>query len=491
MDYDKARKTRQKKFSGLMTDKVIKGDTFVSAFSKTISEKTKANIIGLKEKADPLNIAKSLTGGRLAPALLGRMTGRTPEDIQRVAGDPRQKLLDAGSASGLNEETANSLVESLGNIYQLLVKDRENREQLQQDKEDLQKQEEKNDILIHEELIKALTTRRKKEKPKKVPKAKEEPPVTPKKEPEVPKPPTKKAPKVEKAPKPEVKPPTAKPEAPVAKPPAPPTAAKVPPVVVSGGKGLVLSALVAAGYSKQAQANVMANVEKESNFQPRSEELEKYSAKTLYKLYGPPGVEGGQPEGGKNKVRFQTMSEAQAVVSKGPEAIGEVIYGGRMGNDKPGDGYKYRGRGFIQITGKENYDKIGKMIGVDLVNNPDLANDPQIAAKIIPAYFKLKIKRPEDLDNIDKVNQAVGSASEKSKEQRKSLATSYMTELNTGNQIDSASTENRELKKDISSKSQSNTVVNNNVLNTKQTSTSSTPQFDFDDRPIYVKKALQ
>lgn len=65
-------------------------------------------------------------------------------------------------------------------------------------------------------------------------------------------------------------------------------------------------------------------------------------------------------------------------------------YEGRkdLGNTQPGDGYKYRGRGYVQITGRANYDSYGKIIGVDLVNNPDLALDPDIAAKILVAYCK-------------------------------------------------------------------------------------------------------
>lgn len=57
-----------------------------------------------------------------------------------------------------------------------------------------------------------------------------------------------------------------------------------------------------------------------------------------------------------------------------PEKIASRVYGGRMGNgDEPtGDGYKFRGRGYIQLTGKNNYIKFGSFIGEDLISNPDL-----------------------------------------------------------------------------------------------------------------------
>ena len=58
-------------------------------------------------------------------------------------------------------------------------------------------------------------------------------------------------------------------------------------------------------------------------------------------------------------------------------------YDGILGNrENTNDWYDYRGRGFVHITGRENYDKMGKIFGIDLLNNPDLAADPKIAAKI-------------------------------------------------------------------------------------------------------------
>ena len=477
MDYQKAKNIRGKSLSSLITDKIVSGGGIGSSISESLSEKSKARMTGLKEKFDPLNIAKTLTGGsRLAPAILGRLTGRSPEAINYFAGDPKKKrqLQTEGDSEAIEFAT-----KTLGSIYTLMMHMEQVRKREESDSNENKRTEEEQEEKRNQELIKALTARRApKKKVKKdteeVKKKEQKQDQTKRKE---------ETKKVEDKAKEKVK------AEPVKKPPekAPPTAQKVPPVIPTGAKGLVLGALVAAGYTKQAQANVMANVEKESAFKPRSEELEKYSAKTLFKLYGPPGIPGGQPDNGKNKIRFKTIDEAQAVVDKGPEAVGDVIYGGRMGNDKPGDGYKYRGRGFIQITGKENYQKIGKMIGEDLVANPDLANDPKIAAKIIPAYFKLKIKKPEDLENIDKVNAAVGSASEKSKEDRKVLASVYAAELSTGNQINAASTENRELKKEIDKETAPVIINNNSTTQTKSSPTPIAPSGD--DRSAYSKKA--
>lgn len=58
-----------------------------------------------------------------------------------------------------------------------------------------------------------------------------------------------------------------------------------------------------------------------------------------------------------------------------------------LGNTQEGDGPKYKGRGFIQLTGRGNYTEYSRQLGVDLVNHPELANDPEIGAKIMVRYF--------------------------------------------------------------------------------------------------------
>jgi len=63
-----------------------------------------------------------------------------------------------------------------------------------------------------------------------------------------------------------------------------------------------------------------------------------------------------------------------------------------LGNSEAGDGYKYRGRGFIQITGRGNYLRCGKYIGLDLINNPDLLADPDNAVKAALWYWR--VERP-------------------------------------------------------------------------------------------------
>lgn len=67
-----------------------------------------------------------------------------------------------------------------------------------------------------------------------------------------------------------------------------------------------------------------------------------------------------------------------------------------LGNVKKGDGLRYKGRGFIQITGRDNYKRAGQALGIDLVNNPKLASNPEVAAKIAIWYWKSRVKPAVD-----------------------------------------------------------------------------------------------
>jgi putative chitinase len=73
------------------------------------------------------------------------------------------------------------------------------------------------------------------------------------------------------------------------------------------------------------------------------------------------------------KKYFPTPQLAEAYQRK-PEKIANKVYASRMGNgaEASGDGFKFRGRGFIQLTGKDNYTAFGKSIGVDIAAQPDL-----------------------------------------------------------------------------------------------------------------------
>ena len=87
---------------------------------------------------------------------------------------------------------------------------------------------------------------------------------------------------------------------------------------------------------------------------------------------------------------FDPISEAPSPLNTEPPGPPFNKYDRRedLGNLGPPDGAKFRGRGFIQLTGRKNYRLYGVLLGYDLIGNPELANAPQPAAQILAAYLK-------------------------------------------------------------------------------------------------------
>jgi putative chitinase len=75
--------------------------------------------------------------------------------------------------------------------------------------------------------------------------------------------------------------------------------------------------------------------------------------------------------------RFPTMASAQPYAGN-PRALANKVYNGRMGNAAGSDdGWNFRGRGAAQTTGREGYARLAKVTSLDLINQPDLVNDPR------------------------------------------------------------------------------------------------------------------
>lgn len=74
-------------------------------------------------------------------------------------------------------------------------------------------------------------------------------------------------------------------------------------------------------------------------------------------------------------------AETAARYAHNPEALADKVYGGRMWNNLPGDGWMFRGRG-PQLTGKHNYCRASLMVNINLIGNPDLMLDPKIGVKV-------------------------------------------------------------------------------------------------------------
>lgn len=152
--------------------------------------------------------------------------------------------------------------------------------------------------------------------------------------------------------------------------------------------------------TKYLIAAVLATVAKESLFTPRNENLN-YSESGLLKIF---------------PSKFGPGRANAKEYSNQPEKIANWVYdkSRNSSNNQPGDGWKYRGRGFNGITFKDNYQKFGKLIGEDLVNNPDKLNEIHDSADVCVAFYidgfktyrkqiKTKFNQdPSDIQDYDK-----------------------------------------------------------------------------------------
>ena len=126
--------------------------------------------------------------------------------------------------------------------------------------------------------------------------------------------------------------------------------------------------------NKYLIAGILATISKESAFKPQNENLN-YSADGLKKTF--PSYFGG-----KNTKPGVNASD----YAKKPEKIANYVYGNRYGNKQPGDGWKYRGRGFNQITFRDIYADYVKLIP-NILNNPDLLNNVPESAKAAVGFY--------------------------------------------------------------------------------------------------------
>jgi predicted chitinase len=130
------------------------------------------------------------------------------------------------------------------------------------------------------------------------------------------------------------------------------------------------------------QKAIIANVIKESGLIPKEENLNysKTSNDRIRSIFGS---------------RVRNLSDAELTkIKASPQDFAELVYGntnalGRsMGNLEQGDGWKYRGRGYIQLTGKNNYKFYGDLCGFDLIQYPDLlCTDNNVSAMIAVKFI--------------------------------------------------------------------------------------------------------
>ena len=143
---------------------------------------------------------------------------------------------------------------------------------------------------------------------------------------------------------------------------------------------IVVEARVKGITNMFALAAILSTVSKESGFRYHAESSYRNTLNARIRaIFG-------------SRLAMYSESDLTVLKQNDPQFF-DAIYGyktesGRKnGNTSPGDGWKYRGRGPNQITYKSLYARLGAQIGIDLVNNPDLANTPTVAAKIVIQYF--------------------------------------------------------------------------------------------------------
>lgn len=134
------------------------------------------------------------------------------------------------------------------------------------------------------------------------------------------------------------------------------------------------------------------------------------------------------------------VEQAKRLIAAGPVAIANTVYGGAkgagLGNIQQGDGWLFRGRGFVQLTGRDNFRRIGQQIGVDLENNPKLASeDPITMAKIAVNFFKnsQQLQSIAQTNNFENAARGLnGGLDLPGMSERNGLFRDYLAQLNNG-----------------------------------------------------------
>jgi putative chitinase len=111
---------------------------------------------------------------------------------------------------------------------------------------------------------------------------------------------------------------------------------------------------------------------------------------------------------------FASIAEANGF-ARNPEKLANRVYANRMGNgnEASGDGFRYRGRGWLQLTGRDNYRVFGERIGIDLESDPERAAEPATAWRIAAAYLASRRRSGKtalewaDANNVEMVTRIV------------------------------------------------------------------------------------
>jgi putative chitinase len=122
-------------------------------------------------------------------------------------------------------------------------------------------------------------------------------------------------------------------------------------------------------------------------------------------------------------------SDAAALIAQGPQAIANRVYANRLGNgnEASGDGWRYRGSGYVQLTGRDNYSKFGAKVNMDLVGNPDLVRQPSTAARVAFEYWDATgCSSLADLGDVEGITQKINGPAEAGLQDRREASARAM-----------------------------------------------------------------
>jgi hypothetical protein len=161
MTYQQAKRIRSQSISSVLADQLIMGAGYGAAIKQTASAKWNAKVSGIKEKFDPLNIAKFLTGGsRLGPAILGKMLGRSRKDIEYFTGRARPVQYRGPkigkTPGGAGGEDIGGMQSVLGDILTFLQKSHQDNMVMREKENNFREGQKHEDERRHEALLKAL-----------------------------------------------------------------------------------------------------------------------------------------------------------------------------------------------------------------------------------------------------------------------------------------------------------------------------------------------
>ena len=159
MDYRVASNIRGKSLSSLITDRITSGGSVGSSIKGAISDKLKAKGTGIKEKFDPMNIARAMTGGgKLAPAILGKITGRSQSDINYFAGNKKSSTYTKMPSVGQvpSEGFGGSAIEVLNKMLSFMQKNREDDLKRKQTSMAFEEERQSEEQRRHDQFLKVL-----------------------------------------------------------------------------------------------------------------------------------------------------------------------------------------------------------------------------------------------------------------------------------------------------------------------------------------------